>query len=152
MHLRLLCAGLAAATTTAAFTLHHSAPADPTAGLTKEMSARVDDAMAAARAAGVPLHITSGWRSAAHQQRLLDEAIAKYGSERAATQWVLPPSESEHVAGRAVDVGPAAGYRWLQQHGEAYGLCRRYANEPWHFEPLVRRGGTCPPLESHPAA
>jgi len=26
------------------------------------------------------------------------------------------------------------GAAWLDQNGAAYGLCRTYANEGWHFE------------------
>ena len=90
-----------------------------------------------AAAAGVELRITSGWRSAREQQRLVDEAITRFGSAEAAHRWVLPPERSAHVAGLAIDVGPAAGARWLEERGSAYGLCRVYLNEPWHFEPLV---------------
>ncbi|NHC15915.1 M15 family metallopeptidase [Motilibacter deserti] len=120
--------------------------------LDPELTRRVDAALAAAHADGVRLEVTSGRRSAEHQQRLLDEAIEKYGSRSAATQWVLPPEDSAHVRGEAVDVGPAEGMAWLQEHGAAYGLCRRYANEPWHFEPLVEPGGRCPAFEPHAVA
>jgi D-alanyl-D-alanine carboxypeptidase len=110
----------------------------------------VERATAAAAADGVELRVTSGWRSAAHQQELYDAAVGKYGSARAARQWVLPPAESEHVQGGAVDVGPAEGARWLEKHGVAYGLCRRYDNEPWHFERLAgAKGSVCPPREPH---
>jgi D-alanyl-D-alanine carboxypeptidase len=64
---------------------------------------------------------------------------------------VLPPEESEHVTGRAVDVGPEAGIAWLREHGVRFGLCQRYANEPWHFERLAgAKGSACPPMEAHP--
>ena len=68
----------------------------------------VDKAIAAAAADGVALRVTSGYRSRAKQQRLYDEAIGKYGSAERARRWVLPPGESEHVQGRAVDVVPRA--------------------------------------------
>ncbi len=110
----------------------------------------VERAIAAATADGVELRVTSGWRSAAHQRRLFDEAVAKHGSAERARQWVLPPGESEHVRGGAVDVGPQEGARWLDEHGERWGLCRRYDNEPWHFERLAGAlGSTCPPREPH---
>ena len=121
-------------------------------GLDPELDRRLGRALADAHAAGVPLEVTSGWRSARHQQELLDRAIEKYGSRSAATHWVLPPRDSAHVRGHAVDVGPSAGMAWLEEHGAAYGLCRRYANEPWHFEPLVAPGGRCPALEPHAVA
>lgn len=131
---------------------HGSAQVDEGADpgrLTHEMSARVGAALAAA---GVPLEVTSGWRSPAYQQGLLDQAIERYGSRAAATRWVLPPEDSAHVRGLAVDVGPEDGMAWLEANGAAYGLCRRYDNEPWHFEPLIDPGGTCPPLEPYAKA
>jgi D-alanyl-D-alanine carboxypeptidase len=97
-----------------------------------------------ARAAGVTLRIDSGWRSARYQQVLLDRAIATYGSEQVARQYVNTPQDSTHVTGQAVDVGPTDADSWLAQHGNAYGLCQIYANEIWHFERVTTPGGTCP--------
>jgi D-alanyl-D-alanine carboxypeptidase len=120
------------------------------AGLTPAMRRAVTRAQAAAAADGVELRVTSGWRSRERQRQLYVEAIAKYGSPERARRWVLPPEESEHVAGRAVDVGPESGARWLEEHGVRFGLCRRYDNEPWHFERLaVARGSVCPPRQPH---
>lgn len=120
-------------------------------GLTPALTRSVRLAVEAAAADGVDLQITSGWRSAERQAQLHAEAIEKYGSAEQARQWVLPPEESEHVAGRAVDVGPEAGIAWLREHGVRFGLCQRYANEPWHFERLAgAKGSTCPPMEAHP--
>lgn len=82
---------------------------------------------------GVEFTVDSGWRSPEYQERLLQEAIARYGSEAAATRWVATPSTSAHVKGDAVDIGPSAA-AWLSEHGAAYGLCQIYSNEPWHFE------------------
>ena len=100
---------------------------------------------------GVELLLDSGWRSAAYQERLLQEAIAKYGSRAQAERWVAAPSRSAHVSGHAVDIGPAAGAAWLSEHGAAYGLCRIYGNEPWHFElrPAAVAQG-CPPTYADP--
>jgi hypothetical protein len=83
---------------------------------------------------GVELELNSGWRSPAYQEQLLREAIAKYGSERAAARWVATPETSAHVSGDAVDVGPAEATTWLSEHGAEYGLCRIYDDEPWHYE------------------
>ena len=83
---------------------------------------------------GVQLKVDSGWRSPAYQERLLREAIAKYGSTQEAKRWVATPKTSAHVAGDAVDIGPPAAAAWLSQHGAAYGLCQIYGNEPWHYE------------------
>ena len=120
--------------------------------LTDLMATRVNNALSAAARAGVPLEVTSGYRSAAYQQGLFDQAIKRYGSREAATHWVLPPQDSAHVRGLAVDVGPEAGMAWLEANGAKFGLCRRYDNEPWHFEPLVDPGGTCPPREPYAVA
>jgi hypothetical protein len=106
-----------------------------------------------AAAAGVALSITSGWRSHSEQAALFAAAVQKYGSADAASHWVLPPGESAHERGEAIDVGPPSGAAWLDRHGVHYGLCRRYANEPWHFELLAPAlGQACPPLEPYPHA
>ena len=83
---------------------------------------------------GVQFYVDSGWRSPEYQERLLREAISKYGSEAEATRWVATPDTSAHVKGDAVDIGPSAAAAWLSEHGAAYGLCPIYANEPWHYE------------------
>lgn len=121
-------------------------------GLTPTLRTRLLKAMAAAKRAGVAITVTSGRRSAAKQQKLLDEAIKRYGSYKAATRWVLPPEYSAHVKGKAVDIGPQAGQRWLNANGWRYGLCRRYDNEPWHFEALTTPGRKCPPREPYSLA
>ena len=83
---------------------------------------------------GVAFVVDSGWRSEAYQQQLLDDAISRYGSEQEAARWVATPDTSAHVSGDAVDVGPSDAAAWLSEHGAAYGLCRIYGNEPWHYE------------------
>jgi D-alanyl-D-alanine carboxypeptidase len=95
---------------------------------------------------GVTLVLNSGWRSRAHQQRLFDEAVSRYGSEEEARRWVSTPDTSAHVAGDAVDIGPTDGAQWLGEHGAAYGLCQIFANEIWHFELATTPGGDCPDL------
>ncbi|GAA4367934.1 M15 family metallopeptidase [Nocardioides caricicola] len=104
------------------------------------------DAKDAARADGVTLVVNSGWRSPAHQQRLFDEAVQKYGSEEEASRYVATPDESAHVTGDALDIGPPESAAWLGEHGSAYGLCQMFANEPWHFELATSPGGTCPEM------
>ncbi len=83
---------------------------------------------------GVELHVDSGWRSPQYQERLLHEAVSKYGSEEEAARWVATPATSAHVSGDAVDIGPLDATAWLSLHGADYGLCRIYGNEPWHYE------------------
>ncbi|MFG2908668.1 M15 family metallopeptidase [Kitasatospora sp. NPDC048286] len=99
-----------------------------------------------ARAEGIEMTVTSGWRNKAYQQRLLDKAVIKYGSVEQARKFVNTPEKSAHVSGKAVDIGPTNADYWLIQHGARYGLCQVYSNEIWHFELLTRPGGTCPAL------
>lgn len=108
-------------------------------------------AAADAATVGVAFVVDSGWRSEAYQQQLLDDAISKHGSEQEAARWVATPGTSAHVSGGAVDVGPSEAAAWLSEHGAAYGLCRIYANEPWHYELRPRAiAHGCPPMYSDP--
>ena len=106
----------------------------------------MERAIAAAAEDGVELRITSGLRSAGEQQALWNDAVDQYGGPHEAARWVLPPEHSEHVQGRAVDVGPLDGALWLATNGARWGLCQIFANEPWHFERVTEDGGTCPEL------
>ena len=88
---------------------------------------------------GQLIGLTSGHRDAAEQYRLYKEAVRSAGSHQEARKWVLPPNESSHVRGTALDVRPCEGAQWLERNGEQYGLYRRYDNEPWHFELCATR-------------
>ncbi|MDR0594502.1 MAG: M15 family metallopeptidase [Bifidobacteriaceae bacterium] len=101
----------------------------------------------AAQDSGAAFYVSSGWRSAAYQEQLLEQAIATYGSTAEAAKWVAPADKSSHVTGSAVDLSDPQTQSWLAQHGAAYGLCLVYENEPWHFElrPDAPRQG-CPPM------
>lgn len=103
-------------------------------GLDDALRAALQRAARAAASDGVELRLNSGWRSAAYQGQLLQEAEAKYGSIEEASRWVATADTSEHVTGDAADVGPWRGADWLGHHGADFGLCQVYANEPWHFE------------------
>lgn len=101
---------------------------------------------------GITFYVDSGWRSPEYQERLLDEAVARYGSREAAARWVATPKTSAHVSGDAVDIGRANATAWLSQQGAAYGLCQIYGNEPWHYE--LRREARlrgCPPMYADPS-
>lgn len=130
----------------------HARGGDPSGGrpgitrLDPDLLAAVRSAARAARDDGIRLVVTSGWRSREHQQRLLDEAVGKYGSEQEALRWVATPDDSAHVTGDAVDVGPTDAMDWLGRRGSAYGLCQTFANEPWHFELATDPGGECPEM------
>ncbi|GAA4232379.1 M15 family metallopeptidase [Actinomadura meridiana] len=103
-------------------------------GLSPDLLAALRRAATAADADGVRLRVNSGWRSPEYQERLLRNAVLKYGSPEEAARWVATPETSAHVWGNAVDIGPPDGAKWLSEHGAAYGLCQIYRNEPWHYE------------------
>jgi D-alanyl-D-alanine carboxypeptidase len=121
------------------------------AKLDADLRAAVQAAATAANADGVEMVVTSGWRSAAYQQALLDEATVTYGSFEEARKWVNTPELSTHVTGDAVDIGYTDANSWLSQHGDNYGLCQTYTNEMWHFELAVEPGGTCPVQKTNAA-
>ena len=106
----------------------------------------------AARAAGVPeplLRVQSGFRDPAYQERLWQQALARYGSREEARKWVAPPGGSAHQTGRAVDfvldvrisnssrnvarLRTTPAYRWLSANAERFGFYP-YQREPWHWE------------------
>ncbi len=104
------------------------------ANLDPDLLAALREAATDATGDGVHFIVDSGWRSAAYQERLLQEAISKYGSEAEAARWVATPATSSHVSGDAVDIGPSDAASWLSEHSAGYGLCQIYANESWHYE------------------
>jgi D-alanyl-D-alanine carboxypeptidase len=145
----------ASSSTAASPSEHRGEPREPDRATRGKLDPALAGALrqAAADAAddGVELSVTSGWRSPAHQERLLREAVSKYGSEAEAARWVATPETSPHVSGEAVDIGPSAAVAWLSEHGAEYGLCQIYANEPWHYElrpEAVDHG--CPPMYADP--
>ncbi|MGW0686869.1 M15 family metallopeptidase [Streptomyces sp. NPDC002754] len=100
---------------------------------------------------GVTFYVNSGWRSPEYQNRLLGEAVSKYGSEAEAAQWVATADTSPHVSGDAVDLGRSEATAWLSEHGAAYGLCQIYGNEPWHYELRSEAADHgCPDLYANP--
>jgi zinc D-Ala-D-Ala carboxypeptidase len=119
--------------------------------LDQDLRAALSSAAEAMAGDGIRMTITSGWRSAAYQEQLLQEAVGEYGSREQAERWVATPETSLHVAGQAVDVGPWDAAIWLDDHGADYGLCRIYVNEPWHFELRPEAMGSgCPPTYLDP--
>ena len=116
------------------------------ANLDPDLLEAVQQATDAAAEDDIALYVSSGWRSTAYQQHLLDEAILQYGSEAAARQYVATPDGSSHTRGAAVDIGATDADYWLIEHGADYGLCQTYANEIWHFELATVPGGECPEL------
>ena len=126
--------------------------------LVPKVKNRYEAAKAAAKRKGHTLAITSGYRSLERQEYLFNRAVKQHGSKVAASKWVLPPKKSNHPWGLAIDVNYGVGgtkgkkaAAWLEKNGYKYGLCRRYQNEWWHFEPLVTPGQKCPKLEPYPS-
>ncbi|MBF6237074.1 D-alanyl-D-alanine carboxypeptidase family protein [Nocardia otitidiscaviarum] len=121
------------------------------ANLSPDLLRALRRAAADAAADGVTFTVNSGWRSPDYQNRLLSEAVTKYGSRSAAARWVATAETSPHVSGDAVDLASDAA-TWLAAHGAGYGLCQIYANEPWHYElrPEAIHGG-CVPMYPDPA-
>jgi hypothetical protein len=98
---------------------------------------------------GELIGLTCGYREAGEQLRLFTAEVRRCGSVVTARRLVLPPDESSHVRGTALDVRPTEGARWLEQHGGRHHLYRVYDNEWWHFE--YRPDGP-PPRLPHPGA
>ncbi|SDP50793.1 LD-carboxypeptidase LdcB, LAS superfamily [Pedococcus dokdonensis] len=119
-----------------------SAAVPGTTNMQPSAAGAFERAFADARVEGLDPEIRSAWRSEQWQQVLFDRAVAKYGSEVEAGKWVLSPGRSAHVKGYAIDVHPRAMAAWLETRGTAYGICRTYDNEWWHFEYLAT--STCP--------
>ena len=125
-------------------------PAENLNGLTPATRAAFEAARAEALwCHGELLGLTDGYRDAQAQARLFADTVRRAGSPWLAMKWALPPHESRHVAGTALDVRPAEGARWLERHGWRHHLYRVYDNEWWHFE--YRPDGP-PPRLPHPGA
>lgn len=110
--------------------------------------------VAAARAEGLSVYLSSGYRDYATQQYLYNRKVGQYGEEVAKTI-VAPPGTSEHQTGLACDITDryyevkdsslenTAMYQWMSQHCQEYGFIVRYPKdkedvtgiiyEPWHF-------------------
>jgi hypothetical protein len=121
-------------------------------GLDPGLVAAFDAAVVAARRSGHRLTLTSGFRTVAEQEALLDDAVARYGPKEA-RRWVFPPDRSMHVRGLAVDVGDGSAAEWLDRHGAPFGLCRTLSWEWWHFEwrRAWEASSTCPGPVDDPA-
>lgn len=104
------------------------------ANLDPSLRQALSQAATDAAADGIVFNVNSGWRSRDYQDRLLREAVSKYGSESEAARWVATADTSPHVSGNAIDIGPFDATTWLSVRGYEYGLCPIYANEPWHYE------------------
>ncbi|GAA5168059.1 MULTISPECIES: M15 family metallopeptidase [Amycolatopsis] len=125
-------------------------PGETLAGLSPETRAAFTRARTVAFwRDGQLIGLTSGHRDTGEQLRLYAAEVRRTGSDEAARRRVLPPEESAHVRGTALDVRPREGARWLEHHGARYGLHRTYDNEWWHFEYFPADAGP-PPRRAHP--
>ncbi len=92
-----------------------------------------DRMAAAARADGIVLTVTSGFRSDAEQARLF--------AANPDPRWVAPPGKSLHRLGTELDLGPPGAYGWLAANGRYFGFVQRYSWEPWHWG-FIRGAGS----------
>ena len=110
--------------------------------------------VADARAEGLSVFLSSGYRGFEEQQSLFNRKVEQYGEEKAATI-VSRPGTSEHQTGLACDITDeyyelkdeslenTALYQWMSKHCQEYGFIVRYPKdkeeitgiiyEPWHF-------------------
>jgi Transglycosylase SLT domain/D-alanyl-D-alanine carboxypeptidase len=79
----------------------------------------------AARADGVTLLVSSGYRSDAEQ--------AVLWRANPDPKWVAPPGTSLHRNGTELDLGPPAAYGWLAANAGRFRFIQRYPHEPWHY-------------------
>ncbi|MCP3144505.1 M15 family metallopeptidase [Pyxidicoccus xibeiensis] len=95
-----------------------------------------------ARADGLSLRVTSGYRSRREQRWLYERYRRGLGPQAAR------PGRSNHQRGLAVDlvVGDVTSptYDWLASHACRFGFRRTVPSEPWHWE--YRPRITVPPL------
>jgi hypothetical protein len=101
--------------------------------------ARAFDRLAAfARADGVDLIVTSGYRSDAEQAELY--------KRHPDPKWVAPPGRSLHRLGTELDLGPPSAYRWLARNAGRFHFVQRYSWEPWHYGFTLNARSTPPAL------
>ena len=112
----------------------------------------------AARADGVTLVFSAGYRSYAYQVTVYEREVRKYGKETADRE-SAQAGMSQHQLGTAIDFGSItdafAGTRagkWLAAHGGEYGFSQSYPRgyeevtgyryESWHYRYITRAGAT----------
>lgn len=112
-------------------------------------------------ASGGRIGVGSGYRSEAEQAALWADAVARYGSEDAARQWVAPPGKSNHGRGMAADLTWETddAIAWTHENAARFGLVFPMDWEPWHIESAEARDSadphaytTTPPGSTDPRA
>lgn len=115
----------------------------------------LEDFIAAARAEGLSVYLSSSYRSYNEQSYLYDRKVSQYGDPAVAATIVAPPGTSEHQTGLCADITDiyyaskdrslenTALFKWMKAHCHEYGFILRYPDtkqditgiiyEPWHF-------------------
>lgn len=133
-------------------------PAKDPGGLTAECIAALQQMQEGAKADGIDLTLSSGYRSYQEQVDTYQYWVSVYGEEEANRQSSVP-GHSEHQTGLAADIAAADGEctldqcfadtpegQWLALHAHEYGFIIRYPEgkeditgyeyEPWHVRYL----------------
>lgn len=123
------------------------------------VDSRIADALTSfaegARAEGLSVYLSSGYRPYSEQQYLYQTKIGQVGSAEEAAKIVTPPGTSEHQTGlccditdiyrnpKTTDLENTETFQWLLAHCQEYGFILRYPEdkqditqvmyEPWHF-------------------
>ncbi len=119
-------------------------------GMRPDVASAFDRLAAAARADGISILVTSGFRSDAEQAALF--------AANPDPQWVAPPGTSLHRCATELDLGPPSAYGWLAANAPRFGFVKRYSWEPWHFgyargpAPCSAAGDEAGSVESDPEA
>ena len=110
------------------------------------VDSRIADALAAfadaARAQGLPVYLSSGYRAYSEQEYLYNRKIAQGYAPEDAARIVAYPGSSEHQTGLCCDITdyyretksweqlePTATYQWMSQHCHEYGFIVRYPKD-----------------------
>ncbi|XHF15198.1 M15 family metallopeptidase [Archangium gephyra] len=87
---------------------------------------------AAAKAAGINLHVNSAFRTMEQQRDLYQKYLNGTGNLAA------KPGYSNHQGGIALDINVGgtgtSTYKWLANNASRFGFARTVPSEPWHWE------------------
>lgn len=120
----------------------------------EEAATALEEMFAAAKKAGKPLSVVSGYRSYSKQSTIYKRKVKSTGSEAKADELVARPGTSEHQIGLAMDIakksgsslnssfGKSAEGKWVAENCWQFGFIIRYPEgfeeitgysyEPWH--------------------
>lgn len=132
----------------------YSIPSTYNPGLTEEVKKQANLMFADAKALGLSIYISSGFRSYTHQTNLYNKYVSRDGKEEADT-YSARPGHSEHQTGLAFDVNQIDNSfantdegKWMTNNCYKYGFILRYPKgktnetgymyESWHFRYVGR--------------